>query len=106
MSYTEPGQYDIKLKTPIDDHLEIGEQYELTLNKVNQSLGLNVTVSYHLTLQLPSIMNMMYIKLTDTYTITCTFSITKLVKPLCWLHLKTVCKVEFGLKLAFMQRRQ
>lgn len=45
MSYTEPGQYDIKLKTPIDDHLEVGDQYELTMNKVNQSLGLNVTVS-------------------------------------------------------------
>ena len=100
MSYTEPGQYDIKLKTPIDDHLEIGEQYELTLNKVNQSLGLNVTVSYDLTLQLPSIMNMMYIKFTDTYTIK--FCITKLFKPLCWLHLKTICQVKFGLKLAFM----
>lgn len=45
-SYTEPGPYNIKLKTPIDDHLLVGDEYEVTLNKVNKSLGLNVTVSY------------------------------------------------------------
>lgn len=44
-SFVEPGPYSIKLKTPIDDHLEPGDAYELTLHKVNQTLGLNVTVS-------------------------------------------------------------
>ena len=44
-SYTEGSPFKVKLKTPIDDHLEVGESYELTLYKVNQTIGLNVTVS-------------------------------------------------------------
>ncbi|XP_067950888.1 tyrosine-protein phosphatase non-receptor type 13-like [Watersipora subatra] len=39
----EPSGLQVKLKTPIDDRLEAGDAYELTLHKINQSLGLNVT---------------------------------------------------------------